>query len=628
VTCPTFGDYVFQLAADDGARTGTDTVTISAAYSNAGNTPPTVNIGNDISAIFHDTVEVAHTITDDGLPNPPAALALTWSVVSGPGQVRSFMATDRSKSWLRVTAPGTYTLRLTAHDGAVAVSDDLQLTIPELATKRLSWFWGTHSGSTIGMAGNLDPATYLYPQPVARNLVKALGSSTGTIALTGDGAVLTLGTNADGQLGDPAWASAGRKVLLPVPGLTGVVDIAQGGASRLAVKSDGTVWSWGANNSGQLGLGFASSNDTLTPSQIPGLSDVVEAEFGSTFAIARLGGGSVRTWGAGSNYRLGNNSTVNQPTPQDIGLANIVDIAAGQQFGLALSSDGTVKGWGLNSNGQLGNNSKTAAPVPIDVLNPAGTAPLTGIAAIAAGTSFSLALDSQGRVWAWGYGGSGQLGQGNLLDSLLPVQIPGLPSDIVSIAAASNTAFAVDSQGRVWGCGSNTGQILAEPNDVSWRMAMALVTGVPPVTAIFASQNNATAFALTPGNTYDGFLDANFSPSQQGDPFTSGEAADPDGDGIKNVVEYFLGTDPLVRNSGAPVTILPGLTPGSASFSFRGLAFADDLTVSPMESTDLIDWNPAAPETMTILDEGDIRMWTLEYSTGPRRFLRLEVTPR
>jgi hypothetical protein len=122
------GTYTLQLTASDSALSASDTVVVIVNPAGPINQPPVVNAGPDLTVTLPGTASLAGTATDDGLPNPPATLTTTWSVVSGVGTVTfgnpAALATSATFS-----AAGSYTLRLTASDGALSTADDIVVTV-------------------------------------------------------------------------------------------------------------------------------------------------------------------------------------------------------------------------------------------------------------------------------------------------------------------------------------------------------------------------------------------------------------------------------------------------------------------------------------------------------------------
>jgi alpha-tubulin suppressor-like RCC1 family protein len=151
-----------------------------------------------------------------------------------------------------------------------------------------------------------------------------------------------------------------RTIPGPVSGLSNVIAIAAGDTHTVALKSDGTVWTWGDNSFGQLGDGTTTLR--TTPVQVSGLGNVLAIAAGVWHTVALKSDGSVWVWGDNNSGQLGNGTadTSPHPTPnQASGLSSIIAIEAGEHHVVALKSDGTVWTWGNNGLGQLGDGTTT-----------------------------------------------------------------------------------------------------------------------------------------------------------------------------------------------------------------------------------------------------------------------------
>jgi len=155
-----------------------------------------------------------------------------------------------------------------------------------------------------------------------------------------------------------------------VSGLAGMTEVAAGQRHSIALKNDGTVWTWGGNNSGQLGNGtFA---DSRTPVLVAGLSNVTAISAGYDFSIALRSDGTVWAWGANNTGQLGNGSTTNRNTPAQVnGLSGVIAIDSGNcGHSLAVESDGSVWAWGSGMYGQIGNGFTSLQYDPAEVTLP------------------------------------------------------------------------------------------------------------------------------------------------------------------------------------------------------------------------------------------------------------------
>ncbi|PYU34560.1 MAG: hypothetical protein DMG31_05865 [Acidobacteria bacterium] len=315
------------------------------------------------------------------------------------------------------------------------------------------WAWGWNPYGELGNGTYTDSNT---PVQVSgfTGVTAIAGGFEHALALKSDGTVWAWGLQSLGELGNGTFGSpfgftgSNTPVQVLGPGgagyLTGVTAIAAVGFHSLALKNDGTVWAWGHNQYGELGNGTYTNNDTpvqvLGPGGVGFLTGVTALGGGQYHSLALKSDGTVWAWGQNTSGELGNGvfDSPAQIPPQDtpgqvlgpggVGfLGGVTAITGGSlsSHSLALKNDGTVWAWGQNTSGELGNGTTNPSNTPLQVLGPGGVGYLTGVAAIARGRGDSLALKSDGTVWAWGRNFAGELGNGTFTDSNMPVQVLG-----------------------------------------------------------------------------------------------------------------------------------------------------------------------------------------------------------
>lgn len=301
-----------------------------------------------------------------------------------------------------------------------------------------------------GQLGDSTKVNRRFPYEVTL-LTNAQQIATGTnhaAAVTGGGAVFAWGSNNQGELGDDFGRFGDATNEFPNPpenpsprrvnGVSNATMVACGNGFTLARLSDGTVKAWGRDNYGQLGDGSPQATGNSTPETISGLSSITKIAAAGDFALALRSNGVVYAWGRNNKGQLGLGDTSSRSTPTQIpGLSGIVDIAAGDEHAIAVDGSGTVYVWGSNSDGQLAFDPATTATRT----SPAAKTFSFDVDAVAAGRAHSLALASDGRVYAWGANNAGQLGIGSTTRKTSPQLVSGL-SNIRSIAAAGDLSSA------------------------------------------------------------------------------------------------------------------------------------------------------------------------------------------
>ncbi|MFC1761314.1 leucine-rich repeat domain-containing protein [Planctomycetota bacterium] len=263
--------------------------------------------------------------------------------------------------------------------------------------------------------------------------------------------VWTWGANDHGQLGlDPCEVPY---ALQPeeVADLFDIAAVSAGGAHSLALSSAGELWAWGSNAYGQLGDG--TFVDKHTPVRVATNVKMTAVVAGDTFSLALDELGDVWAWGQNHRYQLGDGFLVDRSAPGLVtqNLNSVIEkLSAGKAYSLTVGNT-SLYGWGQGSEQQLVYGQF------IDLRTPTWLSYFSEITDGSAGGYHSLAIDSNDRVWAWGQNAEGQLGSGDFNPPNEPVLLFSDPNtEIRAISAGDYHSLAVDNNDTVWAWGSNT----------------------------------------------------------------------------------------------------------------------------------------------------------------------------
>jgi len=316
------------------------------------------------------------------------------------------------------------------------------------------WAWGQNQYGQLGTATNSGTATANpTPTQVAGTYAQVAAGQYHSLGLRADGTLTAWGYNLRGQLGTPT--NSGTQTPNPTPTATGTAlvtrSLAMGYLFGLAVKGDGTLWAWGLNLNGQLGIP-TSTGRTNRPVQVGTAHDWVQVAAGFYYSLGLRADGSLWAWGSNQYGELGNptgngNQAAAHPTPTQVA-GTYTQVAAGADHVLALRADGSLWAWGYNYNGELGNHTNNGTPNA----NPTPTQVAGTYTQVAAGGYHSLALRADGSLWAWGLNIFGQLGNGSTSTSATPTQVAGT---YTQMTVGQDHSLALRADGSLWAWGDN-----------------------------------------------------------------------------------------------------------------------------------------------------------------------------
>jgi alpha-tubulin suppressor-like RCC1 family protein len=229
----------------------------------------------------------------------------------------------------------------------------------------------------------------------------------------------------------------------------------------------GQVWGWGCNGSGRLGDN-TTVNKSSPVSVVGGFNDWCQVSAAYSHTMAVRSNGTLWAWGAGGNGALGTNNTNNTSSPVSVvgGFTDWCQVTAGgfggatTGFSLGVRTNGTLWAWGFNASGNLGDNTGTNRSSPVSVVG--GFTDWCQVSASIFNTNFTLAVRQNGTAWAWGCnscGGPGQLGDGTTVNKSSPVSVVGGFTDWCQISAGDKSSLAVRQNGTLWAWGYNGGGV-------------------------------------------------------------------------------------------------------------------------------------------------------------------------
>ncbi len=354
-----------------------------------------------------------------------------------------------------------------------------------------------------------------------------------SVGVASDGNAYAWGSNQYGQLGQGTAGSTPQKTPVRVPLPAGVASgftytqAVAGGYHVLAVGSDGIVYSWGANEHGQLGDN--TTTERSKPLPVKGVDGqpfkAVQVSAGAYDSAAISLDGRVYTWGSENNNFTDYSTSKLTPTlakdPDGSGQGlHAVRVSLGWSFVMAMDADGNVYTWGYDNYGQLGNGTATGehstiyAADPARVPDPEDTSKTFKATQVSAGANHAMAIGQDGTLWTWGYNDRGQLGDGSTTSRTTPEQIqdpanPGQAFQAAWVSAGVHHSLAVDRNGAAWAWGWNSdGQL----GDNTTRDRPAPTRVLPPAgqgsagtglatARISAGRNHSLAIGQD-GNTY------------------------------------------------------------------------------------------------------------------------------
>lgn len=315
--------------------------------------------------------------------------------------------------------------------------------------------WGSNEHGQLGTG---DYVNYTTPVPVlgftgAIDVTATWGQF--SCALKSDGTVWCWGRNKEGQLGT---GSASSEVLVPeqVVSISDATDIVGGEEHACALISNRSVWCWGRNDLGQLGLGH--TVDSIFPDQVvlngggELLAVQLTAGYGHNCGLT-LGSGVVRCWGA-NYYKQAEPTDMAEMVLKASIVQNVsggVEVSAGSRNSCVVLSSGLVWCWGDNSKGQIGVGFTSDWELPSQVVN------LTGAVSVQTGESFVCSLLQNKNMWCWGENKQGQLGNGTKDTSYVPVKVGFGMLQVEYLNGGSNHTFVQTNDGEYWGWGENDG---------------------------------------------------------------------------------------------------------------------------------------------------------------------------
>jgi alpha-tubulin suppressor-like RCC1 family protein len=353
-------------------------------------------------------------------------------------------------------------------DGEMWTKDFTSVLEPNL------YGWGSNSSGGLG-----DNTTVSRSSPVSvvggfTDWCQASAGGSHSLAVRANGSLWSWGSNANGRLGDNTVVSKSSPVSV-VGGFTDWCQVSAGSVHSLGLRTNGTLWSWGCNTDGQLGDNTIVSKSSPV-SVVGGFTDWCQASAGNSHSLAVRCNGTLWAWGDHADGQLGDSERIvisrSSPVLVAGGFTDWCQASAGGSHSLGLRINGTLWAWGLNASGQLGINAGLNRSSPVSVVGG-----FTDWCQASAGFRHSLAVRQNGTLWAWGCNADGQLGDDTTVSKSSPVSVVGGFTDWCQTSAGSSLSLAVRTNGTLWAWGRGLSGELGDNTTVAKSSPVSVVGG-------------------------------------------------------------------------------------------------------------------------------------------------------
>ena len=334
--------------------------------------------------------------------------------------------------------------------GKKLISKDYLISVyPQIADQLITpelWIWGYNAYGQLGTNDTAIRCTPVTTFAGGSNWKSVAGGSYHTAAIKTDGTLWVWGRNVHSQLGTNDTAIRCTPVTTFAGG-SNWKSVAAGYRHTAAIKTDGTLWVWGLNGDGELGINDTTQRNTPVTT-FAGGSNWKQVAVGIYHMVAIKTDGTLWTWGFNAYGNLGINDTTNRSTPVTTFAGGTnwkqVDCGANNHTG-AIKTDGTLWTWGQNVYGQLGTNDTTTKSVPVEVFGNH-----TNWKQVSGGLYNTAAIKTDGTLWTWGRNFYGNLGVNDTTDRATPVTTFAGGTNWKSVGNGVYDIVAIKTDGTLW----------------------------------------------------------------------------------------------------------------------------------------------------------------------------------
>jgi alpha-tubulin suppressor-like RCC1 family protein len=310
------------------------------------------------------------------------------------------------------------------------------------------WTWGSGSSGRLGTNDTTNRSTPVTTFAGGTNWKQVSSGFAHTAAIKTDGTLWTWGSGNSGRLGNAQITDRSTPVTTFAGG-TNWKQVSSSSDHTAAIKTDGTLWTWGSGISGRLGNAEITNRSTPVTT-FAGGTNWKQVSSGGAHTAAIKTDGTLWTWGSGFNGRLGNANTTNGSTPVTTfaGGTNWKQVSSGDAHTAAIKTDGTLWAWGVGSYGRLGNAEITNRSTPVTTF--AGG---TDWKQVSSGGLHTAAIKTDGTLWSWGVGSYGRLGNAEITNRSTPVTTFAGGTDWKQVSSSYTHTAAIKTDGTLWAWG-------------------------------------------------------------------------------------------------------------------------------------------------------------------------------